>query len=268
MPEGLAADCVSAAVFLHGEAVSDRACIFVDGENFRYSIGNLFDNFERADYLPKLANWTSLFDWIVREVTGDGVRVRTYWYVIESVDFYPYRFPDAQISPDRLFRLLSRHTPFRDLLTSLESDARLLEMTRIANDLKKRRGHILDRFNGWRVIQNGIAHRHNAVEFRRAGAITYNLFDEAFRQEKAVDVKLATDMIVLRDIYDVAIILSGDQDYVPAVEVIKDSGKRVINVVFRTRGGRLLPGGARRLNEITDWSLEVKYDDLGPQLGL
>ena len=160
------------------------------------------------------------------------------------------------------------HTPFRDLLTSLESDARLLEMTRIADDLKKRRGHILDRFNGWRVIQNGIAHRHNAVEFRRAGAITYNLFDEAFRQEKAVDVKLATDMIVLRDIYDVAIILSGDQDYVPAVEVIKDSGKRVINVVFRTRGGRILPGGARRLNEITDWSLEVKYDDLGPQLGL
>ena len=72
----------------------------------------------------------------------------------------------------------------------------------------------------------------------------------------------------MRDIYDVAIILSGDQDYVPAVEVIKDSGKRVINVVFRTRGGRLLPGGARRLNEITDWSLEVKYDDLGPQLGL
>ena len=62
---------MSAAVFLHGEAVSDRACIFVDGENFRYSIGNLFDNFERADYLPKLANWTSLFDWIVREVTGD-----------------------------------------------------------------------------------------------------------------------------------------------------------------------------------------------------
>ena len=52
------------------------------------------------------------------------------------------------------------------------------------------------------------------------------------------------------------------------VEVIKDSGKRAINVVFRTRGGRLLPGGARWLNEITDWSLEVKYDDLGPQLDL
>ena len=87
-------------------------------------------------------------------------------------------------------------------------------------------------------------------------------------QEKAVDVKLASDLIVLRDIYDVAIILSGDQDFVPAVEIVKDFGKRVVNVAFLTRGGRLLPGGARRLNQITDWSIELSHEELGPYLGL
>ena len=248
--------------------MADRACIFVDGENFRHSIQSLFSNFQRSDYLPKSADWTALFDWIVEKATSGGVRVRTYWYVIESVDFYPYRFPDAQSRPDSLLRLLSEHSPFRDLLSPLGSDAQPAEMEKIVCELKNRQSQMLNRSNGWRTIQNGIAQRHNAVEFRRAGAITYNLFEKQLKQEKAVDVKLASDMIMLRDIYDVAIILSGDQDYVPAVEVVKDSGKRVINVAFLTRGGKRLPGGARRLNQVTDWSIDIKYQDLGPLLGL
>ena len=141
-------------------------------------------------------------------------------------------------------------------------------MEKMVRVLEELRSKMLNRSNGWRTIQNGIAQRHDAVEFRRAGAITYNLFEQQLKQEKAVDVKLASDMIILRDIYDVAIILSGDQDYVPAVEVVKDSGKRVINVAFLTRGGQLLPGGARRLNQVTDWSINIKYEDLAPLLGL
>ena len=66
----------------------------------------------------------------------------------------------------------------------------------------------------------------------------------------------------MRDIYDTAIIVSGDQDYVPAVQVVKDSGKRVVNVAFRARNGRPLPGGARRLNQVTDKSLEISFDTL------
>lgn len=141
-------------------------------------------------------------------------------------------------------------------------------MERIVDQLKNRQAQMLKRANGWLAMQDGISGRHKAVEFRRAGAITYSLFDQQLRNEKAVDVKLATDLITLSGIYDVALILSGDQDYVPAVEVVKDSGKRVINVAFRTRGGRLLPGGARRLNQVTDWSFEINYGDLGRFLGL
>jgi uncharacterized LabA/DUF88 family protein len=72
----------------------------------------------------------------------------------------------------------------------------------------------------------------------------------------------------LPDIYDVAIILSGDQDYVPAVQVVKDRGKRVVNVAFETRGGKLLPGGARRLNHVTDDSLRIPYKELAAHLNL
>ena len=80
--------------------------------------------------------------------------------------------------------------------------------------------------------------------------------------EKAVDVKLASDLIALKDIYDTAVIVSGDQDYVLAVQVIKDYGKRVVTVAFERRDGRLLPGGARQLNQASDWGLPVKHSDL------
>jgi len=67
-----------------------RVCVFVDGENFRHTIGELFETFDRKDYLPKGANWEELFDWLVTQVEDDGQRVRTYWYVVRHLDFNPY----------------------------------------------------------------------------------------------------------------------------------------------------------------------------------
>ena len=240
----------------------------MDGENFRYSLEGLFSSFSRQDYLPKTADWTALFDWMVQEVTGVEGRIRTYWYVIRSIDFYPYQFPNAERDPDKLRRLLSNHEPYKDELDRLPDNDRAQRMEQIVTELRSRQDRMRRRFDGWIKVQDGISARHDAVEFRRAGVIQYDLFTETLGPEKAVDVKLASDMIVLRKIYDVAIILSGDQDYVPAVEVVKDSGRRVVNVAFQTRGGKLLPGGARRLHQVTDRSLIVTHQTLASYLGL
>jgi hypothetical protein len=50
-------------------------------------------------------------------------------------------------------------------------------------------------------------------------------------------VNLAVDMVTLHNIYDLAIIVSGDQDYVPAAQAVKDMGKPVVNVGFLARNG-------------------------------
>lgn len=240
-----------------------RACVFVDGENLRHAICELFKpDFDRAQYLPKSARWAEFFDRIVAKADSSAERVRTYWYAIAHVDFYPYRFPHPVRERDKLVQLLSRHQPFNETLRGLEGQGLEREIDGMVSELRARQTQMERRFKGWQIVQNGIAARHPAVEFRRAGAITYDLFTGLLGREKAVDVKLATDMIVLRDIYDVALIVSGDQDYVPAVQVIKDSGRRVINVSFKTRGGKLLPGGAQRLNQETDWCLQIDYADL------
>ena len=118
------------------------------------------------------------------------------------------------------------------------------------------------RFEGLKEFQDGISDRFDAVEFRRAGSIHYNLFTQRLGKEKAVDVNLATDLLELRGIYDIGIIVSGDQDYVPAVKAVKDSGKQIINVSFLKRDGKVLPGGARRLNQTTDRTIEMSYSDL------
>lgn len=56
-----------------------------------------------------------------------------------------------------------------------------------------------------------------------------NLHDHEDGRQKGVDVDLATDMVLFacKDYYDTAILVSGDGDFIPAVEKVKDMGKRV-----------------------------------------
>lgn len=253
-----------------------NVCIFVDGENFRHAICDLFPEFQQHEYLPKNADWTGLFDWIVKQADERGERVRTYWYVTEAVEFFPYNMPDlVKTSPGRkdqarkrLHQILSNHKPYKDELDILTNEDELeRRMLEIVTELNRRRDEFQERFDGWHVIQDGIAAKHKAIEFRRAGTINCNLFENCkLSREKAVDVKLACDMIKLKDIYDIAIIMSGDQDYVPAVSTVKDYGKRVVNVAFRTRSGDLLPGGARKLNQTADWGITIPYQTLADYL--
>ena len=154
-----------------------------------------------------------------------------------------------------------KHNQYKNVLKELSGNDLTERMRTYVDDLKQKQAAMQERFDGWIKVQDGIAARNEAIEFRRAGAIRYDLFKGNLGSEKAVDVKLAADMIVLKDNYDIALIISGDQDYVPAVQVVKDFGKHVYNVAFRKRDGGLLPGGARRLNLITDKSIEVQYDE-------
>lgn len=262
----MAAGCVSAANTIFIEKMQMKACIFVDGENFRHTIVNLFPKFQQEKYLPKDARWAELFDWLVSQAFEDGQRIRAYWYVIKVLDFFPYNLPNPNTVStyakdfEQLKIILSKYEPYQDELDKLDEPARTSRMIEMLKELCKRRDEMEKRFRGWTAIQEGISSKHRGIEFRRAGAMKCNLFENRLGTEKAVDVKLASDMITLKNIYDVAVIVSGDQDYVPAVEVVKDAGKQVVNVAFLTRSGDLLPGGARRLNQITDWHCSVPFD--------
>ena len=252
-----------------------RVCVFVDGENLRHAIGDLFtqQQFHPRDYLPKGANWAELFDHLVDLATGGaGQRVRTYWYVVEQVDPYPAPMRRRDQGSDRdveQWALRNNSLLRREgVLTGLNDSERLDRVRGLQRKLVQQRTRIQSRFDGFRTIQQGIARRHRAVEFRRSGGIGYNLLTGQLGQEKTVDVNLAVDLVQLSDWYDLALIVSGDQDYVPAVQAVKNRGKQTVNAAFRTRNGNLLPGGAARLNQQTDWSIDVAYEDLRQHLKL
>ena len=59
---------------------------------------------------------------------------------------------------------------------------------------------------------------------------------------KGDDVYLATDLIkgAYEDLYDVAIIVSGDADFIPAIKLVQKNGKKVINAFFPKSSSYLL----------------------------
>lgn len=73
-------------------------------------------------------------------------------------------------------------------------------------------------------------------------------------REKGVDTRLSVDLVDLahRDEYDAAYLLSGDADFVPAVEIARRLGKTVI--AASPRGGYELTRAVNTLLKLTrDW---------------
>lgn len=79
--------------------------------------------------------------------------------------------------------------------------------------------------------------------------------------EKGVDVQIATDMLLLahRNVFDTAILVSGDADYVPAVEGVKSIGKHV-------EVANLSAGRSSHLRQAADRF--VSLDEIVPQCWL
>jgi uncharacterized LabA/DUF88 family protein len=68
----------------------------------------------------------------------------------------------------------------------------------------------------------------------RLGRLVYVNWPNTPPYEKGVDIQLATDMLThcFRSNYDVAILVAGDNDYVGAIQAVKDSGKHVEVALF------------------------------------
>lgn len=67
---------------------------------------------------------------------------------------------------------------------------------------------------------------------------------------KGDDIHLAIDLVegACRDWYDTVIIVSGDEDFVPAIKIAQRAGKKVENIYFST-------SSSRTLREVCDFSL-------------
>ena len=76
----------------------------------------------------------------------------------------------------------------------------------------------------------------NAIPYSelRLGRLVYHNWPNTPPYEKGVDVQLATDMIThsFKNNYEVAVLVAGDNDFVGALQSIKDNGKHVEVALF------------------------------------
>jgi len=87
----------------------------------------------------------------------------------------------------------------------------------------------------------------------RLGRLVYNNWPNSPPFEKGVDILLATDMIThsFKDNYDVAILVAGDNDYVSAIQAVKDNGKNLEVALFGKERTSL------QLRKVTDKVIDI-----------
>lgn len=82
--------------------------------------------------------------------------------------------------------------------------------------------------------------------------------------EKGVDTSLAVDMVAMLDNYDLAIVLSGDADMIPSIEIAKHRSKQVAAIQFQQgeRQERRGRGFASRLKASADFVVTIFEEEL------
>ena len=87
----------------------------------------------------------------------------------------------------------------------------------------------------------------------RLGRLVYNNWPNSPPYEKGVDILMATDMIThsYKNNYDVAIVVAGDNDYVPAIQAVKDNGKNTEVALFGKQSSSL------QLRKVTDTVIDI-----------
>ncbi len=83
-------------------------------------------------------------------------------------------------------------------------------------------------------MDDGSKRFHDRLSYLGFRVIARESFDQSKHIQKEVDVAMACEMVVhaLRDHYDVALVVSGDADFIPAIQHVQAAGKRVEVAAF------------------------------------
>ncbi|MFQ5531979.1 MAG: NYN domain-containing protein [Candidatus Nanoarchaeia archaeon] len=142
-----------------------------------------------------------------------------------------------------LYHNLKRHDiniTFQEIINKLETKREVTDIFYYTALLDKK--HDLDRYNKHKKFLDKIKKIPNFnIVFCNLKKIINEDSSISF-EIKSDDIYLATDLIkgAYEDLYDVAIIVSGDEDFVPAIKLAQKNNKKVINAFFPKSSSYLL----------------------------
>jgi uncharacterized LabA/DUF88 family protein len=168
--------------------------VYIDGENMRHRLVSVLLN------AGKIQDNEDYFKSDLRQLISEALHESP-----EQISYYTTRIrqPDFDI-PEAL----------RDKITSIQESHRrwIAELTN----------------QGVRVVKAGLLKVHENAPCYHCGRRTMVL------QEKGVDVRMATEMVLAatRDGAKTIVVLSSDADMIPALEVVRAAGTKVIYMCF------------------------------------
>jgi hypothetical protein len=71
------------------------------------------------------------------------------------------------------------------------------------------------------------------IDFKGRRLLEKDRGDDSWKpKEKCVDIAIATNLLYYKDSYDIAILITGDRDFLPAIDKARKLGKRVVIASF------------------------------------
>ncbi|MDA8028181.1 MAG: NYN domain-containing protein [Nitrospiraceae bacterium] len=217
-----------------------KTVIFIDGQNFKKDLQKY--RFKAAGHnLPeyrldeKHFHWEEFFRQAILSIS-EQTRIphrllRVYWYntqattplhrydraVRDIVDQYHDQFPD--LLPSVVESLAQRwHQHQRDLLSRAKEE--------VFDDIQKRTSFLEFKYVGQLVLRPYKV-KEIVRDRDREGSFLYQGTVEG---EKGVDIGITIDMISKMAHYDAAVLISGDTDFVPLIQYLKDALKLVYSL--------------------------------------
>ncbi len=223
--------------------MATRFMTFVDGSNLFGTMKHLnvrvdhYDRLYRHIFELAVKQWQSTFS-----TTGAMAQhVRTYWYVVGSMDDWRLEDLKAQIHLRERFDQdeETRKWWLREAGTALNAARKPTDQKAVASEAWTM---CFADFRAWyekkRRTLDGMDRFHYAVEAStdfieicRVGRWKVNFLNKSL-DEKGLDTSFAVDMVGLASAYDVALLITGDADGIPSVSHVKQLGKHVGVVEF------------------------------------
>ena len=253
-----------------------KTCIFIDTSNFIHSIKDLFSRDQLIDpnhFLPPNANWKKFFQWLSKKADGNDF-LRAYFYHASEYKIYPEETSLASLplfwdafkkgyKDKEVVAKMKKNLPNNQPLINAHFKGPRFKLLRDCfRQAKESYKSRKDNAENVQRMKHAVCLKHERLEFAKGGTCRFDLINNEFKQEKGVDVNLAVDMIKLSAIYDVCILISGDQDFVPVVQFLKDTGKLVYVVSFTKKSNTAVKSLSPILARTCDKTIECPYEQV------
>jgi uncharacterized LabA/DUF88 family protein len=217
-----------------------RFAFFVDGSNLFGSLKGM--NVEVDEYqvffsfLFKAAEqqWRSS---VAAGQTTVTLLQRVYWYQVGSID--SWNLDDAQAQA----YLRERFEEMTPIKAGYMATAGKLSPGQSQEAVARKAWSLcFDELRGWyegkkrtlekmKRFHHGVQSSTDLIDVLEVGHWKVDFFSYTC-EEKGLDTRLAVDMVALESNYDVAVVVSGDADSIPSIDLMKRRGKHVGAVEF------------------------------------